>query len=402
MTFSCIKQEDRRRPARYHVKSYDSNGKLVSEFDRVSTGLKLGKLRTTLFNRTKNYRPGRFSVNPFDARSCTGECESSSQILQYRYGGKTYVSRRITGEVLAYFAGGSWDITNPVPFVLRDKERTHIKAFAKMNAPDLDLGTPLGELKELIGSLTNPLKGVRSLLMRMANKAPKSSKKRAIKYLSDAWLEYRYDIMPNVLTAADIIGYFEQKKRSLTSLERKVSMMLGPKVTTGPQIYTSDLEGYSFTWRLTRVTEQRTVTRVFYQFKSVDPDMGVSLADVPRVAWELTPYSFVVDWFFGVGDWLTAHRNLGDRVLLGVTHGTKYTERVTAQAISIFNPYIVAYEAIGGLKDYTFEVNKFVRSTGDTDLPALPLVNKNIVKLNRLADSMALSLAYLPKCLSYR
>lgn len=402
MTFSCSKQDDRRRPARYIVVVFDQTGKRVQTYERVSIGLKMGHLRGTLFNRTRNYHPGRFSVNPFDARSCTGECGSTLLNLHYIYGGKIYVSRRITGEVLAYLAGTAWDITYPAEVIQHDKELSHIKAFAKMNAPDLDLGTPLGELRETIGSLRNPLKNIRQLLMRMAHKAPKGSRQRAVKYLSDAWLEYRYDLMPNVLTASDFISYFESKKRSLTSLERKASMIRGPQSILGPQIITSNLEGYNLTWKWTRVVEHKTVTRVFYQFKSVSPDLGLSLADVPRVAWELLPYSFVVDWFFGVGDWLTAHRDIGDRVLLGVTHGTRYSGYETASAVSLFNQYTGFYEAVGGVSDYSFKVDKFVRATGDTDLPALPLVNKNIVNLNRLADSMALSLAYLPKCLSYR
>lgn len=37
-------------------------------------------------------------------------------------------------------------------------------------------------------------------------------------------------------------------------------------------------------------------------------NLGVSFADVPSTAWELVPYSFVVDWFVGVGDWISAHR----------------------------------------------------------------------------------------------
>lgn len=37
-------------------------------------------------------------------------------------------------------------------------------------------------------------------------------------------------------------------------------------------------------------------------------NLGVSFADIPSTAWELVPYSFAVDWFVGVGDWLAAHK----------------------------------------------------------------------------------------------
>jgi hypothetical protein len=34
--------------------------------------------------------------------------------------------------------------------------------------------------------------------------------------------------------------------------------------------------------------------------------LGLSALDIPNAAWELVPYSFVVDWFVKVGDWIQA------------------------------------------------------------------------------------------------
>lgn len=400
MTFSCIKQEDTRRPAKYHVKSYNSDGSLAGEWDRSSIGNRIGSLRVSMFNRTKNYKPGRFSVNPFEARSCTGKCNKSYLELHYRWGGRTYVSRRITGDVMGYFSSPTWDITYGIDFDTWAKEYTHTKAFAKMNAPDLDVGTPLGELRETFGSLVSPLKGARSLLLKMAAKAPRS-KKRALKYLSDAWLEYRYDVMPNVLTASDIISYIEQKKRSLTSLERRTSLHRSP-VKVVKVVGTSDLEGYPLEWRSTVATTTSTVCRVFFQLKTDKADLGVSVYDIPRVAWELIPYSFVVDWFFGVGDWLTAHRDIGDRVLLGCTHSAKFTSTYEVRGLAIYNPYISpAKPEIHVPGSYLHTTSKFIRSTGDSDLPSLPMAKHKWLNVNQLADSVALSLAYLPKSLTY-
>jgi hypothetical protein len=39
----------------------------------------------------------------------------------------------------------------------------------------------------------------------------------------------------------------------------------------------------------------------------VDIDLPSIRADLPLTAWELVPYSFVVDWFYDVGSFLEAH-----------------------------------------------------------------------------------------------
>lgn len=53
---------------------------------------------------------------------------------------------------------------------------------------------------------------------------------------------------------------------------------------------------------------------------SVSEDFGVSLADLPEAAWELIPYSFVLDYVVNVGDYLGALRALATQeILLGST-----------------------------------------------------------------------------------
>jgi hypothetical protein len=43
--------------------------------------------------------------------------------------------------------------------------------------------------------------------------------------------------------------------------------------------------------------------------KSTNDKLGVSPKDAVRFAWEILPWSFVVDWFSNAGDFLSAHTN---------------------------------------------------------------------------------------------
>lgn len=66
---------------------------------------------------------------------------------------------------------------------------------------------------------------------------------------------------------------------------------------------------------------------------SVSHDFGVSLADIPEAAWELIPYSFVLDYVVNVGDYLGALRALATQEIL---HGsTTYTIEQVAERETI-------------------------------------------------------------------
>lgn len=402
MIFSAIKQSDHRRPWRYHVERRSPEGMSVQSFYRTG-GMSVGSTRVTLFNRTKDFKPGRFSVNPFDARSCSGRDSGGATYLHYKYAGKVYVSTILTGEVMASIAAPSWDTVSPAEIDVASRDATHVRAFGKMNAPGLDLGPVFGELGETLNSLRNPLKNIRNLFTRMAKRPSQNiGRNSTFNRLSDAWLEYRYDVMPNVLTAQDIIARFKKQRGFAGHLESKTSMdgVTRSRIETEN---TSSIEGYSLHWKRIKVTAASTATKVYYVRKDLHlADYGLSIVDVPRVAWELIPYSFVVDWFLGVGDWLDAHRSMTDKTVLGVTHSTKITTTDTYQPLgfwSIVSPNNYEPSKPG---PYVHTTEKFIRVIGDASLPALPLVKQHWATIHRIADAVALSREYLPKILTQR
>lgn len=72
----------------------------------------------------------------------------------------------------------------------------------------------------------------------------------------------------------------------------------------------------------THVVKVRSSVMILDQF-NVSQDFGISLYDLPEAAWELVPYSFVLDYVVNVGDFLGALRALATQNIL--TASTVYT-----------------------------------------------------------------------------
>ncbi len=81
----------------------------------------------------------------------------------------------------------------------------------------------------------------------------------------------------------------------------------------------------------------------------IPSDFGVSVDDIPEAAWELIPYSFVVDYFVNVGDMLAAARALRQYDFLSFSTVTTTTQD-TVRAITGFtpaSPYVALRAASG-------------------------------------------------------
>lgn len=83
-------------------------------------------------------------------------------------------------------------------------------------------------------------------------------------------------------------------------------------------------------------------------------DFGLGLASLPESAWEIVPYSFIVDYFINVGDLLSALRAIATQNIVGSTLVTTIETTVvrTWTGTSITNPSWVVERAISGSDQY--------------------------------------------------
>lgn len=112
------------------------------------------------------------------------------------------------------------------------------------------------------------------------------------------------------------------------------------------------------------------------------------LANPTAVAWELVPFSFVADWFVGIGDYLAAQTALlGLEVLDGGTSQLSvrtYTTRVTGVNPGAWNSRFSGVGPSGVIVS-----RKYVRNVWDGAPPTFPAYGTGL-NTKRIADAAAL------------
>ena len=159
-----------------------------------------------------------------------------------------------------------------------------------------------GKTVRMIASRTLSVLGAYRALrrgnFRAAATALGISQKRGFrKSASDQWLEWQYGWKPLL---SDIYGGAELlqkgfRDKPVVRVARKVSRS---STQSGP-VANPDYKGVC------------TVSVIAIGFYKVNDEFSTQLSSLGlinplEIAWELTPWSFVVDWFLPIGDWLTA------------------------------------------------------------------------------------------------
>ena len=161
----------------------------------------------------------------------------------------------------------------------------------------------LQTIKSCLDAVHHPLKSFRDLRNRILGKSGsfnKKSAKQAYKEVADAWMQYRYGIMPIVYSVEDLMKLLKKSKRLYNSEKafRGIDLKkINPKIPNHMCFYE-------------QIAGTVTVKATGKQMGSTDALLrlvdGISVNPF-KTAWELIPYSFVVDWFLNVGDYIDAH-----------------------------------------------------------------------------------------------
>lgn len=139
------------------------------------------------------------------------------------------------------------------------------------------------------------------------------------------WLEYHYGWTPLV---QDVYDAIELNSNSVPIVHLKRTVRGRRKFTTG-----GNTTGAFVTWTTENKFVQTHRCTIGAGIKMANPTFGFlsqfDISNPASLAWDLIPYSFVVDWFIPVGDWLRMQQ-----ARVGVQFEEPYTVHKTHLRVS--------------------------------------------------------------------
>lgn len=194
-----------------------------------------------------------------------------------------------------------------------------MKALTALGESKVDLSLAFKERKETAAFVVSQVKRLDTIAGRISGRIRSRRRPRplspsaAIDAFGQRWLEYRYAWQPLV---ADVYGAVE-------AIERSDNGTFDRYIIRSRKVAKSTLQGTKpYGGVLTRVAGYTLNTSRHYRYSDVSGAkvciyadltnatyrrmMDVGVTNPATTLWESLPYSFIVDWFLGVGDYITA------------------------------------------------------------------------------------------------
>lgn len=201
-----------------------------------------------------------------------------------------------------------------------------LEATLKLKSQKINLGTAVGESRQTLGMLVerisqyvNAYRAARRGQWQKAGRILGFRNWSRPKTWASGWLEYQYGWKP---LFADIYGAQEQLKAGFRSKDQTFSVVRQVTVPEKPEVYNQS----DATWS----GDARTFVRVKLWAKVDNAELlaasQLGVVNPAELAWELTPFSFLVDWILPIGGFLqgiTATAGLSFTAGI-VTYGAEY------------------------------------------------------------------------------
>lgn len=215
------------------------------------------------------------------------------------------------------------------------------KAYAnRSTAETLALVTAL-ELAKSVTSITGILKSVNKIALKTRRRFTKVARKRYSPYnikpdeikdrlrnptsdylrelrsYEELWMEARYNLRPLYY---DVMGTSKAISEPLKKNSRQTSRGSAKDNNSVTSIYSKLVDGsyYKYTLTVSRNSTVKVSTRAgcLNQIQSETRADKLGLYEIPRSVWDIVPCSFIFDWFWNIGDTISAWTpRMGSKVL---------------------------------------------------------------------------------------
>lgn len=287
-----------------------------------------------------------------------------------------------------------------------DLARARNKALLELKDQTVNLSLAFKERQRTVdlvtGAIKNAIKVARNVKQTLRNpkrmRALHSQLKGKWKKVPEAWLLYRYGIVPTMLDAYGAVEALE--KRDNGSYERYMITVRGKSTTVlKPKLVKSTVTTYGRYYAVPDVVMDHWMlaskygARVRYDAALTNSTYlrfsEVGVTNPLEIAWELLSFSFVADWFLSVGDWCAALDATLPFTFIGGSE-TMFVE--WSGETRVTSPYIRVISDSGPATH-----KQFKRDVTMNFPYASPFVlKKNPLNITRLADALSL-LASLAK-----
>jgi len=232
---------------------------------------------------------------------------------------------------------------------------------AKSVRSSFEAGQDLGEIKQTIESLIHPMNSLKQLTLNYFTKLKKAKVKNKDrislhKALSDSYLEYRFGWRPLALDLADAFAGLTSRRRMSSTAPCQGSATGSEATDHHSDVNCSSvncdapapLNSYSYTIYSCRI---KGAIRLNLDSNGNIPIPQLlqlsTLNDFAVTAWDLLPYSFVVDYFTNIGDVINALTfPSSDLVFICQTEHTKLINQYSSSPVHTpdSNGYIWKHE----------------------------------------------------------
>lgn len=177
------------------------------------------------------------------------------------------------------------------------------QAYSEASKPILDGFVQFGELREALPMLVRggaaAVRATQTSWLDFLRQMKKTEWQFGPSAIAQWWLTARYGLMPLYLSLTDII-------ESMSGHAHEVQVFSGHKEreSTVWDVLPTSLDEVSIHLAVRKDFVRLSRAKVVVGYRRDKNPMGFSLIDFIRMKWELLPFSFVVDWFANIGDFL--------------------------------------------------------------------------------------------------